>query len=86
MTYDQTRRTSFDWGQLSDPALRSGARHHRRESHGPLRPAVPGRGGKRRRGRHRPALANAIADATGIRLRDLPLTPARLKAAIGPGG
>ena len=29
------------------------------------------------------ALANAVADATGVRLRDLPLTPARVKAAIG---
>ena len=29
------------------------------------------------------ALANAIADATGKRLRDLPLTAARIKAAIG---
>jgi nicotinate dehydrogenase subunit B len=29
------------------------------------------------------ALANAIADATGLRLRDMPLSPERLKAAIG---
>ena len=29
------------------------------------------------------ALANAVADATGARIRDLPLTPARVKAAIG---
>jgi CO/xanthine dehydrogenase Mo-binding subunit len=29
------------------------------------------------------ALANAIADATGKRLRDLPLTAARVKAALG---
>ncbi|MNL88047.1 Nicotinate dehydrogenase subunit B [compost metagenome] len=30
------------------------------------------------------ALANAIRDATGQRLRELPLTPERVKAAIGP--
>ena len=29
------------------------------------------------------AIANAIADATGQRLRDLPLTAAKLKAAVG---
>jgi hypothetical protein len=29
------------------------------------------------------AIANAIADATGQRLRDLPLTAANLKAAVG---
>jgi CO/xanthine dehydrogenase Mo-binding subunit len=28
----------------------------------------------------------AIADASGARLRDMPLTPARLKAAIGVAG
>jgi nicotinate dehydrogenase subunit B len=29
------------------------------------------------------AIANAIVDAAGRRLRDLPLTPDRIKAAIG---
>ena len=29
------------------------------------------------------AIANGIAHATGVRLRDMPLTPARIKAAIG---
>jgi len=28
------------------------------------------------------AVANAIADATGIRMRDLPMSPPRLRAAI----
>jgi CO/xanthine dehydrogenase Mo-binding subunit len=28
------------------------------------------------------AVANAIADATGIRLRDLPMSPPHLRAAI----
>ena len=31
----------------------------------------------------RDAIANAIADATGIRIRELPLTRERVKAAIG---
>jgi nicotinate dehydrogenase subunit B len=29
------------------------------------------------------AIANAVAHATGARIRDLPLTPARVKAALG---
>jgi CO/xanthine dehydrogenase Mo-binding subunit len=28
------------------------------------------------------AVANAIADATGLRLRDLPMTPPKLRAAF----
>jgi len=28
------------------------------------------------------AVANAIADATGIRLRDLPMSPPKLRAAL----
>ena len=29
------------------------------------------------------AIANAVADAVGVRLREVPLTAARVKAAIG---
>lgn len=32
-----------------------------------------------------PAIINAIADATGVRVRDIPATPARIKAAIEGG-
>jgi nicotinate dehydrogenase subunit B len=32
------------------------------------------------------ALANALADATGTRLRDMPFTPEKVKAAIGLAG
>jgi nicotinate dehydrogenase subunit B len=32
------------------------------------------------------ALANALTDATGVRLRDMPLTPEKVKAEIGPRG
>jgi CO/xanthine dehydrogenase Mo-binding subunit len=30
------------------------------------------------------AVANAIADAIGVRLRDLPMSPPKVLAAIGP--
>ncbi len=33
-----------------------------------------------------PAILNAIRDATGVQMRRLPVTPARLKAAIGEAG
>ena len=32
------------------------------------------------------AVANAIADATGVRMRDLPMSPPRLRAAIDHNG
>jgi CO/xanthine dehydrogenase Mo-binding subunit len=32
------------------------------------------------------AVANAIADATGIRMRDLPMSPPRLRTAIDQNG
>ena len=59
---------------------RAGARRGAR--HRPARPAVP----RHRRSRAGPtaaALANAIADATGVRLRELPLSRTRIRNAIG---
>jgi CO/xanthine dehydrogenase Mo-binding subunit len=32
------------------------------------------------------AVANAIADATGLRLRDLPMSPPKLRAALDECG
>lgn len=32
------------------------------------------------------ALSNAVFDATGVRLRDVPFRPARVKAALASGG
>ena len=69
-------------GELSDPALRRSARD---------------RGDDRRAGRRRrrlgvgecaagptaAALANALYDAMGVRVRDLPLTPERIARAFG---
>jgi nicotinate dehydrogenase subunit B len=48
------------------------------------RPGLPFRGaGEAGQDPAAAAIANAIADATGQRLRDLPLTAAKLKAAVG---
>ena len=48
------------------------------------RPGAPFLGaGEASQGPTSAALANAIFDAVGVRLRDIPFTPARLKAAMG---
>ena len=47
------------------------------------RPAMPSLGaGEAAQGPTSAAIANAVADATGVRVRDLPLTPARVMAAL----
>ncbi len=81
--FDSTHRTSFDWSGY--PILRF--------------PGVPGRidvevidqprqpflgAGEAAQGPASAALANAVAHALGIRLRDMPLSPERVKAALRP--
>jgi CO/xanthine dehydrogenase Mo-binding subunit len=81
--FDGTHRTSFDWSGY--PILRF--------------PGVPGRidvevidqprqpflgAGEAAQGPAAAALANAVAHALGIRLRDMPLSPERVKAALRP--
>jgi nicotinate dehydrogenase subunit B len=82
VTFDATRRTSFDWS--SYPILRFRDVPWTIEVHVINRPGSPFLGtGEAAQGPAGAALANALADATGIRLRDLPLSPSRVKAAIG---
>lgn len=33
-----------------------------------------------------PAIANAIADATGLRMKELPITPEKIAPLLGKGG
>jgi CO/xanthine dehydrogenase Mo-binding subunit len=84
MTFDESKRTGFDWG--SYPILRFDQVPGSIEVEVMHRPGLPFLGaGETAQGPTSAALANAIADATGVRLRDMPLTPAKLKAAIGVG-
>ena len=76
-----TRASPASTGRLSDPAL-SGVPDSI-DVHVIDRPGQPFLGtGEAGQGPAAAALANAVADATGLRLRDLPLSPQRVKAAI----
>ncbi|PWC47534.1 molybdopterin cofactor-binding domain-containing protein [Azospirillum sp. TSA6c] len=77
------RRASFDWS--SYPILRFDDVPESVEVVVMDRPGAPFLGtAEAAQGPSAAALANAIADATGVRLRDMPLSPDRLKAALGP--
>lgn len=80
--FDRSRITSVDWSTY--PILRFDAVPDSVEVRIVDRPGEPFLGcGETGQGPASAALANAIVDATGRRLRDLPLTAARIKAAIG---
>ncbi|GMM59392.1 xanthine dehydrogenase family protein molybdopterin-binding subunit [Novosphingobium pituita] len=82
VTFDATRRTSFDWGTY--PIMRFRDVPGAIDVHVMDRPGLPFLGaGETSQGPTSAALANAVADATGVRLRDMPLTPEVVKAAIG---
>jgi CO/xanthine dehydrogenase Mo-binding subunit len=82
VSFDDTRINSVDWSTY--PILRFDAVPDSIDVHIIDRPGQPFLGsGETGQGPAGAALANAIADATGKRLRDLPLTRHRIKAAIG---
>ncbi|HEY3597183.1 MAG TPA: molybdopterin cofactor-binding domain-containing protein, partial [Paraburkholderia sp.] len=84
--YEQTRFdtrgiTSFDWSTY--PIMRFSSVPKQVDVHMIDRPGQPFLGvGEAAQGPAAAVLANAIADATGVRIRDLPLAGARLKAAL----
>lgn len=79
--FDDKRITSIDWQTY--PILRFDAVPERVDVHIINRPGQPFLGsGETGQGPAAASLANAIADATGKRLRDLPLTRKRIKSAI----
>ncbi len=81
VTFDDTRITSIDWQTYS--ILRFNAVPDSVEVHIINRPGKPFLGsGETGQGPPAASIANAIANATGKRLRDLPLTRKEIKDAI----
>ena len=81
VSFDDTRITSIDWQTY--PILRFNAVPESVEVHIINRPGQPFLGsGETGQGPAAASIANAIAAATGRRLRDLPLTRKRIKDAI----
>lgn len=82
VTFDRTRITSTDWGGY--PILRFPQLPDSVEVHIIDRPGQPYLGtGECVQGPAAGAIANAVADAIGVRLRELPYTSRRVKAALG---
>lgn len=81
ISHDALRRTSFDWS--SYPILRFKDVPVSIEVDVLPRPGEPFLGvAEASQGPASAALANAVADATGLRFRDMPLTPAKLRRAL----
>ena len=82
VTFDERRITSVDWATY--PILRFSAVPDEMEIHVINRPGMPFLGsGEAGQGPAAAAVANAVANATGHRFRDLPISAERIKAAIG---
>ena len=81
VTFDRTRITSRDWGGY--PILRFPQVPERIDVHVVPRPGQPFLGtGEVAQGPTPAMIANAVADATGARLRQLPLSRARVRQAL----
>ncbi|GAB2909288.1 xanthine dehydrogenase family protein molybdopterin-binding subunit [Paraburkholderia jirisanensis] len=79
--FDTQRITSYDWSTY--PIMRFSSVPKQVDVHLIDRPGLPFLGvGEAAQGPAAAVLANAIADATGARIRDLPLAGARLKAVL----
>jgi nicotinate dehydrogenase subunit B len=82
VAFDETRIQSVDWATY--PILRFSAVPDTVDIHVIPRPGEPFLGaGEAAQGPTAAAVANAVANATGKRFRDLPLRRERVKAAIG---
>ena len=83
--FDRRRITSLDWA--SYPILRFPDVPERIDVEVISRPGAPFLGtGEAAQGPAAAALANAIADATGARLREIPFTARRARQALGTQG
>lgn len=82
VTFDATHRTSFDWSAY--PILRFPAVPGSVDVLVIDRPGLPFLGtGEAGQGPAAAALANALGDAVSLRLRDMPLSPERIRSALG---
>ncbi len=82
MTFDTTRRTGFDWS--SYPIYRFSDVPEALDVHVMESPGLPFLGvAECAQGPTAAALANAVADALGVRVRDMPLSPERVRQALG---
>ena len=82
VTFDETRITSIDWA--SYPILRFASVPDSIEVHIVPRPNEPFLGtGEAAQGPTPAAIRNAIRDATGVKLYDLPFSRERVRGAIG---
>ncbi len=80
--FDRSRILSRDWS--SYPIMRFSQAPDAVEVHVLDQPGQPFLGtGEAAQGPIAAAIANAIADAVGVRMRDIPITPEQVKAAIG---
>jgi nicotinate dehydrogenase subunit B len=83
VTFDTTRVTSVDWA--SYPMIRFPDLPDSVDVHLIDRPGQPFLGtGEAAQGPTAAAVANAVADATGVRIRELPLSRSRVRAALRP--
>ena len=80
--FDTTRILSRDWSRY--PILRFRELFDTVDVHVIDRPGMPFLGtGEASQGPTAAAIANAVANATGVRIRDLPLNAKRIKQAVG---
>jgi hypothetical protein len=78
VTFDKSRVTSLDWASYPIITFKRDSRRDRLRAAGPSRSAGDARGASPRANRYWPGCANAVYDAIGVRLRQLPLTPQRV--------
>jgi nicotinate dehydrogenase subunit B len=82
VSFDRRHITSADWSGY--PIMRFSAVPASVDVHIVARPGLPFLGtGEAGQGPTAAAVANAIANATGVRMRDMPFRAAKVKAAIG---
>jgi nicotinate dehydrogenase subunit B len=81
VTFDRTRVTSVDWE--SYPILKFPEAPEEIETLLLDRPGMPSLGsGEAAQGPTAGAILNAVFDAIGVRMRDIPLTPDRVRTAV----